>query len=68
MHWIMNINPKEPQNFVRKYSLTVELLSFMYRRPFQVFNHMIIDEAARQCRLRLRVSIRASGEHFEHRL
>jgi len=29
---MQNISLKEPQNFVRKYSLTVELLIFKYRQ------------------------------------
>jgi len=29
VHWILNISPKEPRNFVRKCSSTVELLIYI---------------------------------------
>jgi len=32
VHWILTISLKEPQNFVKKYSLPVKLLILKYRR------------------------------------
>jgi len=43
VHWTLNIPLKEPQNFVRKYSFTVQLLSFKYRQQNTSVSFMLTN-------------------------